>query len=152
MASLFMLMGLPGSDKTQLARRLESERPALLLSEDAWMSRIVGDDDDVGRRQAVQAVQLDLAENVLRLGSDVILEFGFLHRAERDAARERALAAGAEAHLIFLDPPANDLSAGLEARHGEVSPDAPAISRREHDLGAGRLAGPEPDEPLWTWG
>jgi len=33
MASLFMLMGLPGSDKTQLARRLESERPALLLSE-----------------------------------------------------------------------------------------------------------------------
>ena len=58
MATLFMLMGLPGSGKTTLARRLERERPALVLSPDVWMSRIVGDGYDFKRREAVTEVQL----------------------------------------------------------------------------------------------
>ena len=53
MATLFMLMGLPGSGKTTLARRLERERPALVLSPDVWMSRIVGDGYDFKRRETV---------------------------------------------------------------------------------------------------
>ncbi|MCA6241071.1 MAG: ATP-binding protein, partial [Phenylobacterium sp.] len=80
MATLFMLMGLPGSGKTTLARRLEHERPALVLSPDVWMSRIVGDGYDFKRREAVHEVQLEVAERVLRLGSDVVLDFGFFHR------------------------------------------------------------------------
>ena len=71
MASLFMLMGLPGSGKTMFAQRLEVERQALLLSPDVWMARIVGDGYDAERRQAVKAVQLDLAERILNLGRDV---------------------------------------------------------------------------------
>jgi predicted kinase len=152
MASLFMLMGVPGSGKSMLAKRLESERPALLLSSDDWMSKIVGDGCDAERRQAVHAMQLDLAESVLRLGSDVILESGFFHRAERDHVRERALAAGAEAHLIFLDPPAEDRADGLEVRHGELPPGAPQSLRGNRELCASQLERPAPDEPLWTWG
>jgi predicted kinase len=152
MASLFMLMGVPGSGKTMLAKRLESERPALLLSSDDWMSKLVGDGHDLDRRRAVHAVQLDLAESVLRLGSDVILESGFFHRAERDNARERAMAAGAEAHLIFLDPPTQECADGLEVRHGELPPETTQVSRQDRELCASRLERPEPDEPVWTWG
>ena len=53
MATLFMMMGLPGSGKTTLARRLERERPALVLSLNVWMSRIVGDGYDFKRRETV---------------------------------------------------------------------------------------------------
>ena len=38
------------------------------------------------RREAVKAVQMDLAARLLRLGVDVALEFGFFSRAERDEA------------------------------------------------------------------
>jgi predicted kinase len=151
MAALFMVMGLPGSGKEQLARRLEAERPALLLSTDEWVTRLASEDDDAERRRAVHALQLDVAETVLRLGSDVILECGFLHRADRDLARERALAAGAEAHLIFLDPPIDDLVRGLHVRHGELPPEAPPL-RAQLEMCASRLERPAPDEPLWTWG
>ena len=123
MASLFMLMGLPGSGKTTLARRLEVERPALVLSPDAWMSRIVGDGYDFKRREAVHALQLELAEGTLGLGCDVVLEFGFFHRSDRDAAPARAKAAGAEAHLIFLDPPMDELVRRVEARNAALPPD-----------------------------
>jgi predicted kinase len=152
MAALFMLMGLPGSGKDQLAKRLEAERPALLLSSDDWMTRIVGEVEDAERRRAVQALQLDLAEEVLRLGADVILEFGFLDRADRDRARERALAAGAEAHLIFLDPPIDELVRGLEVRHGELPPESPPLLRARLEMCSSRIERPAPDEPLWTWG
>jgi predicted kinase len=152
MAALFLLMGVPGTDKAQLARRLESERPALRLSPDAWTSRIAGEDADAARRQAVYALQLDVAESVLRLGSDVILESEFLHRADRDQARERALAAGAETHLIFVNPPIDELLHGLTVRHGELPPETPPLSRSELEICVSRLEQPAPDEPLWTWG
>jgi predicted kinase len=152
MPALFMLMGLPGSGKRRLAKRLEAERPALLLSAGDWIARIDADASDTQCWRAVHALQLDVAEHVLRLGSDVVLDSEFLHRADRDLARERALAAGADAHLIFLDPPIEELVHGLEVRHGELPPDTPPITRSDLELCASRLERPAADEPLWTWG
>lgn len=72
MATLYMLMGLPGAGKTTVGKRLERECPALLLSPDVWMARIVRDGYDAERRRAVQQLQLELADRVLRLGRDVV--------------------------------------------------------------------------------
>lgn len=144
-----MLMGLPGSGKTTVARRLETERPALLLSPDVWMAQIVKDGYDAERREAVKAIQLDLAERVLRLGRDVVLEFGFFHRVERDAARARAVAAGATAHLIFLDPPFSELLRRLEARNTALPPDTFPVSKEHLELCVTWLERPGPDEALW---
>jgi predicted kinase len=152
MATLFMLMGLPGSGKTAIARRLEAERDALLLSPDEWMTRIVGDGYDAARREAVKAVQLDLAERVLRLGTDVILEFGFFSRAERDGARARARKAGAEASLIFLDPPFEELVRRVEARNAELPPDTFPVSREHLELCMTWLERPGDDEAPWSDG
>jgi predicted kinase len=149
MAALFMLMGLPGSGKTTLARRLEQERPAILLEPDVWMARIVGDGYDAERREAVKAVQLDLAQRILSLGRDVVLEFGFFRRAERDDARARARAVGAEAHLVFLDPPFGELVRRVEARNRGLPPDTFPVTKEHLELCLTWLERPDPDEPLW---
>jgi predicted kinase len=146
MAALFMLMGLPGAGKISLARRLEAERPALLLSPDVWMARTVGDGYDAARRREVQ---LDLAEHMLQLGCDVILEFGFFRRVERDDAGARAHAAGGVARLIFLDPPFAELLRRVEARNLALPPDTFPVSKEHLELCATWLEKPEPDEPLW---
>jgi predicted kinase len=152
MAALFMLMGLPGSGKTTIARRMEVERPALLLAPDVWMARIVRDGYDAERRKAVQAVQLDLAERILSLGCDVVLEFGFFRRAERDVARARAQTVGAMAYLIFLDPPFAELLRRIEARNLVRPPDTFPVSKEHLELCATWLERPGPDEPLWPMG
>ena len=50
---------------------------------------------DAPARERVEAMQWRLAQDVLRLGQTVVLEFGFWRRADRDAKRqiERAMKA-----------------------------------------------------------
>lgn len=122
MTKLYMLMGLPGSGKTTVGRKLEIDKSAVLLTPDVWMERIVGNGFDADRRKAVHAVQLDLAERLLKIGCDVILEFGFFSREERDIARSCASRAGAESELVFLDPPLEELRQRLEVRNADLPP------------------------------
>ncbi len=151
MATLFMLMGLPGSGKSTLARQLELERPALVLLPDEWMARIVRDGYDAERRESVKAVQLDLAQRVLTLGSDVVLEFGFFSRVERDEARRRAAIARSEAKLIFLDPPFDEVWRRIEARNQSLPPDTFRVSLEHLRLCQQWLERPAQDEPLWDF-
>ncbi|HEX8045655.1 AAA family ATPase [Rhizobium sp.] len=146
MATLYMLMGLPGAGKTTIGKRLEQDCPALLLSPDAWMARVVGAGYDADRRRAVQQLQLELADRVLRLGRDVVLEFGFFRRAERDEARALASKAGAEAQLIFLDPPFEELVKRVEARNRDLPPDTFSVTREHLKLCATWLERPRPEE------
>ena len=90
MATLFLICGLPGSGKTTLATQLESEHRALRLTPDEWMGRIVGGGTDEVKRAAVELLQWEIAQRLLSLGIDVILESGFWVRSERDAFRARA--------------------------------------------------------------
>jgi predicted kinase len=146
MATLYMLMGLPGAGKTTVGKRLERECPALLLCPDVWMARVVGDGYDAERRRAVKQLQLELAARVLRLGCDVVLEFGFFRRAERDEARNLALEAGAEAWLIFLDPPFEELVSRVEARNRNLPPDTFPVTREHLELCASWLERPQYEE------
>ena len=65
MATLHLICGLPCSGKTTLAKRLEQELPALRLAPDEWMARIVGDGHNEEKREAVEAVQWEIAERAL---------------------------------------------------------------------------------------
>jgi hypothetical protein len=122
MATLFLLVGLPGSGKSTLAAGLALDRGALVLSADEWMERIVRDGWDAERRQAVHDVQWDIAEAVLRMGGDVVLDWGFFHRAERDAYRRRAADLGVEVTTIFLDVPREELVRRLATRNSDPPP------------------------------
>ena len=145
-ATLFLMVGLPGSGKTTLAKRLEIERGALRLGPDEWMSRIVGDGYDAARREAVQTVQWEIAQRVLTLGLDVILEFGFFRRAERDLYRAGARAVGAEVQVCFLDAPREELLRRLAQRNADLPPDTFGVSPEHLDLCATWLERPTADE------
>jgi predicted kinase len=146
MATLFLLVGLPGSGKTTLAKTIERDRGALRLSPDEWMARIVGDGYDADRRVSVQKVQWEIAQRVLTRGVDVVLEFGFFHRKERDHYRAAGAALGAEVRVCFLDAPRDELLRRLAERNANLPPDTFAVSEQHLDLCYTWFEPPTPDE------
>ena len=146
MATLFLLVGLPGSGKTTLARQLERERSALVLSADEWMDRIVGDGWDADRRAAVQAVQWDVAARALALGIDVVLDFGCIFRRERDHYRASAAAIGARTLVCFLDAPREELLRRLAARDADPPPHTFRVDAEHLDRCIGWFEPPTADE------
>jgi predicted kinase len=146
MATLFLLVGLPGAGKTTRAAQLAREHGALVLSADEWMSRIVRDGWDAERRLAVQEVQLEVALHVARGGGDVVLDFGFFRRSERDACRARAAALGVTTRTIYLDAPRDELVRRLAARNADLPPHTFTVDEAHLDLCIGWLEPPTADE------
>lgn len=146
MATLFLLVGLPGSGKTTLASQIERDRGALVLSADDWMSRIVRDGWDAERRVVVQEVQFEIALKVLRIGGDVVLDFGLFHRRERDHYRAEATAVGAEVRTIYLDVPKDELLRRLAARNANLPPHTFAVDEAHLDNCISWLEPPTPEE------
>src|SRR3982750_152144 len=107
MPTLHLMVGLPCAGKTTLAKRIERERPCLRLTPDEWIARLFGADValDVldAARDPMEALLWDVAAAVLKLGGDVILDFGFWSRAERDDYRARAAALGARCVVHYCD-------------------------------------------------
>jgi predicted kinase len=126
MATLHLMCGLPCAGKTTLARRIEQERSALRLTPDEWIVRLFGDDvsgaalDAV--RDPVESILWDLAVRVLALGVDVVLDFGFWSRIERENFRLRASRLGARSELHFLNVSEEVLVKRLAARNTRLPP------------------------------
>ncbi|MFN8637985.1 MAG: ATP-binding protein [Dehalococcoidia bacterium] len=146
MPTLHLVCGLPASGKSTLARRLAVELPALRLTPDEWMARIVGHGFDERARAAVEAAQWDIAARALLLGVDVVLENGFWSRADRDDYRARALALGATVCVHYLDVPLDELERRLEARNADLPPDTFAIPLADLRRWHARFEPPTPDE------
>jgi len=147
MATLFLLCGLPGSGKSTVAKQIERDRPALRLTPDEWMERIVGTGYDEEKRAAIESLQWDIAQRALSLGIDVILESGFWSRDERSQFRARARELGAETKLIFLDVPREELRRRLALRNDSLPPDSRfRVDLSQLDAWAAMFQPPTPDE------
>jgi len=133
MPTLFLICGLPGSGKTTVALALERDHEAVRLAPDEWMARIVGDGWDHKRREQVEKVQWALAQRLLTLGLNVVLENGFWRRAERQAYRARASALGANSKLIYCDATRNELKRRLVARNADLPPDTFVVTPEQLD-------------------
>lgn len=152
MATLFLMCGLPGSGKTTLARQLEGERDALRLTPDEWIERLFGTGLTLPTldwcRDPVETVQWMVAERALSLGVNVVLDFGFWSRGEREEFRTRATALGARTEVHFLDVPRAVLAARLAARNADLPPYTFPVTEAQLDLWWSLFEPPTPDELL----
>src|SRR5919199_5199053 len=125
-ATLHLIVGLPCSGKTTLAQKLEHELPALRLTLDEWHIRLFGQDAEEpehnARHELIEALLWEVASRALVLGTNVILDFGFWAREEREDYRSRAKLLGASSEVHFLDVPADELLRRLVRRNAQPSP------------------------------
>ncbi len=146
MATLHLMVGLPCSGKTTLAKQLEHDLPALRLTPDEWMLKVVEDAYDEPKRAIVEAMLWEIAARVLTLGSDVVLDYGFWSKQERDDFRQQAAAVGASMKIHFLDVPREELHRRLSARNANLPPDTVPIHPSNLDVWLAMFERPTDDE------
>ncbi len=106
MPTAHLVHGYLGVGKTTFARQLGRDIPAIRFSHDEWMVRLYGNDPptehfaDLYRRIHEQVEEI--WTRCLVLGLDVVLDFGFWTRRQRDATREKISAIGAQPYLYRL--------------------------------------------------
>ncbi|HMQ31805.1 MAG TPA: AAA family ATPase [Chloroflexaceae bacterium] len=125
MATLHLMVGLPCSGKTTLARKLEYSCSALRLTPDEWHVRLFGQDAEDpahdARHSLIEALLWEVASRALVLGTNVILDYGFWAREEREDYRSRARQLGASSEVHFLDVPPEELLRRLARRNAQRS-------------------------------
>ena len=125
MATLHLMVGLPCSGKTTLAQKLEHQLLALRLTVDGWHIRLFGQDAEEpehdARHSLIEAILWNIASRVLELGTNVILDYGFWAREEREDYRLRAKQLGVSSEVHYLDAPEDELLRRLEKRNSRPS-------------------------------
>ncbi len=121
MTTLHLMVGLPCSGKTTLAKALEKDLDALRLTPDDWQRFFFGQDathpDHDQRHSKIEALQWQVAVRALERSVDVILDFGFWSRAERYDYTQRAAELGVSAKIHFLDVPFDELLRRVRIRN-----------------------------------
>jgi predicted kinase len=133
-ARLILTCGLPGAGKTALARQLAADRSAVRLTKDEWLWALGSTPWDEPTREKVEHELWRLAQEILRLGLSVVLDFGLWARIERDEMRCVARGPGVGVELHYLDTPIDELWRRIEARNFGATlgwlPDPPRGLRR----------------------
>lgn len=121
MATLHLIVGLPCSGKTTLAKKLERECSALRLTPDEWQVRLFGQDatdpEHDARHSLIESMLWDIARRALELDTNVVLHYGFWAREEREYFRARARELGASSEVHFMDVPEEELLKRLKTRN-----------------------------------
>ena len=150
MATLHLMVGLPCSGKSTLAQTLEHELPALRLTVDEWHIRLFGQDAEEpehdARHSLIEALLWNIASRALELGTNVILDFGFWAREEREEYRLRAKQLGASSEVHYLDVPEDELLRRLAVRNLRPSQESFVISEEAMKPWIASFQKPTPDE------
>ena len=128
---LILTCGLPGAGKTTLARQLATDRRAVRLTKDEWLWALGPTPWATTTQERVNHELWQLAQQILRLGLSVVVDFGVSLRIERDQMRSVAHALGVGVELHYLDVPVDELWRRIEARNSEPPWDSAPI-RRDH--------------------
>ena len=130
---LILTCGLPGAGKTTLARELVADRGAVRLTKDEWLWALGSTPWDAPSQEKVEHELWQLAQEILRLGLSVVLDFGLWARIERDEMRAVARGLGVGVELHYLDVPADELWRRIDARNALPPWDSHPIGRSDLD-------------------
>jgi predicted kinase len=144
--TLFVMVGLPGSGKTTLAKRLEQEYSAVRLTKDDWMMTLFGRADLDEERSRVEELLWNMGARLLGLGVNVVLDYGLWAREEREDYRAKAEALGARVEFFFLDVSEEELVRRLESRNLQRSGTDVPISAAQLAAYLPRFQRPDDDE------
>ena len=136
------MVGLPGAGKTTRARQIEVQRQALRLTPDDWIMPLFGEPEPGEKRDVLEGRFVWLALRSLRLGINVVLDFGVWGRDERMALRSLAASVGAPCELIYLEIEPDEQKRRIEQRF-RAHPEA-TFEMSGDDLGKVDAAVPDP--------
>lgn len=140
---LYLVCGLPGAGKTTRALELAASTGAVRLCPDEWIVALGISLVDYDFRFRLEPQMLRHAEELLRAGLGIVVEFGSWGRAEREAIRQIAVRTGVEAELHFMDAPLEELVRRVRQRGG---PDAGVLVDKVLLEYSGRFERPTEDE------
>jgi predicted kinase len=159
-ATLFLMVGLPGSGKTTRARELALSHEALRLTPDEWHLPLFGESLRAdGKRDVLEAWLITVALRTLRLGTSVVLDFGLWGRDERSALRWMASEVGVSCRVVYLPVDPDVQLARIAQRQattpGETfpMPEADVVTWRTQfqPPDAAELAGEDDPRPPSEW-
>lgn len=154
MAEIVLCCGQISCGKSTFARRLEAERGFFPFSADEWMRHFYGEppERDVFELQLGRCKEMiyRMAERLLARGTNVVLDFGFWRRAERDTVRQRFEAAGHRCRLVYFPIEAHRQWAYLQTRQADPAVDHYAISADTLAVLNAMFEPPGPDEHVET--
>jgi len=143
---LILMCGLPGAGKTTLAAQLAADRGAVRLTKDEWLSAVGSNPWDTPTREKVEHELWCLAQEILRLGLSVVLDFGLWAQAERHELRSVARDLGVGVELHYLDLPRDELWRRIQARNAHPPWDSHPIRRADLDGWERDFQAPDADE------
>jgi predicted kinase len=162
LSHLFLMVGLPGAGKTTRAQELAATHPALRLTPDEWMIPLFGESTAGRKRDLLEGLLISTALRTLRLGPDVVLDFGLWGRDERSALRWLAASAGASSQVVYL--PVDEDVQRVRIGHRQATAPHTTFPMSEADIVAwrrqfqvpdaaelrgGAVPGPPPGFPSW---
>lgn len=125
MATLYLMVGLPCSGKTTKAKKLEKELSALRLTPDDWHVTLFGHDvhdpDHDKRHGLIEDMLWEIALRTLSLGTNIILDFGFWAKEEREYFRSEAKKIGARSEIVFMDVDKEELLKRVRIRNKNLT-------------------------------